>query len=70
MIAGVVAHDSDNARPGFAGVVQVGNAVAKARRKMQQGRGHITRSLRGTRGFFHVVVPESFDVSAWPLLTP
>ncbi len=34
-----------------------------------QGRGHITRSLRGTRGFFHVVVPESFDVSAWPLLT-
>jgi len=35
-----------------------------------QGRGHITRSLRGTRGFFHVVMPESFEVSDWPLVTP
>jgi len=34
-----------------------------------QGRGHITRSLRGTRGFFHVVVPESFEVKDWPLVT-
>jgi hypothetical protein len=31
------------------------------------GKGHITRSLRGTRGFVHVVVPGDFDVSAWPL---
>jgi hypothetical protein len=31
------------------------------------GRGHITRSLRDVRGFVHVVVPEDFDVSAWPL---
>ena len=32
-----------------------------------QGRGHITRSLRDTRGFVHVAMPEDFDVSAWPL---
>jgi hypothetical protein len=32
-----------------------------------QGKGHITRSLRDTRGFVHVVVPEDFDVSGWPL---
>jgi hypothetical protein len=31
------------------------------------GKGHITRSLRDVRGFVHVVVPEDFDVSAWPL---
>jgi hypothetical protein len=31
------------------------------------GKGHITRSLRGVRGFVHVVVPEDFDVSGWPL---
>src|SRR5205823_14963991 len=31
------------------------------------GKGHITRSLRDTRGFVHVVMPEDFDLSAWPL---
>jgi hypothetical protein len=31
------------------------------------GKGHITRSLRDVRGFVHVVVPEDFDVSGWPL---
>jgi hypothetical protein len=35
-----------------------------------QGKGHITRSLRGTRGFVHVVVPEDFDVSGWPPAEP
>jgi hypothetical protein len=33
-----------------------------------RGRGHITRSLRDTRGFLHVTVPEDFDVSRWPLV--
>ena len=33
-----------------------------------RGRGHITRSLRDTRGFVHVTVPEDFDVSRWPLV--
>jgi len=32
-----------------------------------QGRGHITRSLRGVRGFVHLAVREDFDVSRWPL---
>ncbi len=32
-----------------------------------RGKGHITRSLRGTRGFVHVAVREDFDVSRWPL---
>ena len=32
-----------------------------------QGQGHITRSLRDTRGFVHVAMPEGFDVSSWPL---
>jgi len=32
------------------------------------GRGHITRSLRDTRGFVHVAMSEDFDVSAWPLV--
>jgi hypothetical protein len=32
-----------------------------------QGKGHITRSLRGVRGFVHVALPEDFDVSTWPL---
>ena len=32
-----------------------------------QGKGHITRSLRGTRGFVHVSMPEDFDLSRWPL---
>jgi hypothetical protein len=31
------------------------------------GKGHVTRSLRDVRGFVHVVVPEDFDVSGWPL---
>src|SRR5262249_50954716 len=33
----------------------------------RNGKGHITRSLRDVRGFVHVVVPEDFDVSGWPL---
>jgi quercetin dioxygenase-like cupin family protein len=33
-----------------------------------RGKGHITRSLRDTRGFVHVTVPEDFDVSRWPLV--
>ena len=32
-----------------------------------KGKGHITRSLRDTRGFVHVAMPEDFDVSDWPL---
>jgi hypothetical protein len=32
-----------------------------------EGKGHITRSLRGVRGFVHVAVPEDFDVASWPL---
>ncbi len=32
------------------------------------GKGHITRSLRDVRGFFHVIVPDSFEVSSWPLV--
>ena len=34
------------------------------------GRGHITRSLRDTRGFVHVAMPDDFDVAAWPLAKP
>ena len=34
-----------------------------------KGKGHITRSLRDTRGFVHVAMPEDFDVSGWELLT-
>jgi hypothetical protein len=33
-----------------------------------QGKGHITRSLRGVRGFVHVPMPDDFDLSAWPLI--
>jgi len=33
-----------------------------------RGKGHITRSLRDVRGFVHVVMPEDFDVSRWPLV--
>jgi hypothetical protein len=33
-----------------------------------QGKGHITRSLRDTRGFVHVAMPDDFDVTAWPLV--
>ena len=32
------------------------------------GKGHITRSLRDTRGFVHVAMPDDFDVSSWPLI--
>jgi hypothetical protein len=32
------------------------------------GKGHITRSLRDTRGFVHVAMPDDFDISAWPLI--
>jgi len=35
-----------------------------------KGKGHITRSLRDTRGFVHVAMPDDFDVSAWPLAGP
>ena len=30
------------------------------------GEGHITRTLEGTRGFVHVPVPDSFDITLWP----
>jgi quercetin dioxygenase-like cupin family protein len=33
-----------------------------------EGKGHITRSLRDIRGFFHVTVPDSFEVTSWPLV--
>jgi quercetin dioxygenase-like cupin family protein len=33
------------------------------------GKGHITRSLRDTRGFVHVAVPEDFDVASWKLVS-
>ena len=32
------------------------------------GKGHITRSLRGTRGFMHLVMPDNFEVKDWPLV--
>jgi hypothetical protein len=32
------------------------------------GKGHITRSLRGTRGFMHLVMPDTFEVKHWPLV--
>ena len=32
------------------------------------GKGHITRSLRDTRGFVHVAMPEDFDVALWPMV--
>jgi len=35
-----------------------------------RGKGHITRSLRDTRGFVHVTMPDEFDVSVWPLAAP
>ena len=31
------------------------------------GKGHITRSLRDTRGFVHLAMAADFDVSNWPL---
>jgi len=33
------------------------------------GKGHITRSLRDTRGFVHVAMPQDFDVSEWKLIS-
>ena len=33
------------------------------------GKGHITRSLRDTRGFVHVAMPENFDVTSWKLIS-
>jgi hypothetical protein len=33
-----------------------------------QGKGHITRPLRDTRGFVHVAMAADFDVSRWPLV--
>ena len=33
-----------------------------------EGRGHITRSLRDIRGFVHIVVPDSFEITDWPLI--
>jgi hypothetical protein len=32
-----------------------------------RGRGHITRSLRDTRGFVHVAMGEDFDVASFPI---
>lgn len=34
------------------------------------GDGHITRSIRDTRGFMHLVVPDDFDITEWPLGSP
>lgn len=34
------------------------------------GEGHLTRSIRDTRGFIHLVVPAEFDIAEWPLGTP
>lgn len=31
------------------------------------GEGHITRTLQGPRGFVHVPVADSFDITRWPL---
>ena len=33
------------------------------------GKGHITRSLRDTRGFVHVAMPQDFDVTGWKLIS-
>ncbi|HUQ26347.1 MAG TPA: hypothetical protein VM140_11810 [Burkholderiales bacterium] len=34
-----------------------------------QGKGHITRSLRDTRGFVHVAMPDDFDISSWRIVS-
>ena len=34
-----------------------------------EGKGHITRSLRDTRGFVHVAMPDDFDVGGWKLIS-
>ena len=31
------------------------------------GQGHVTRTLAGIRGFFHVSVPDDFAITDWPL---
>jgi len=31
------------------------------------GDGHVTRTLEGMRGFAHVPVPDTFDITRWPL---
>jgi hypothetical protein len=33
-----------------------------------EGRGHVTRSLRDTRGFVHVAMGDDFDVRDWPVV--
>jgi hypothetical protein len=33
------------------------------------GKGHITRSLRDTRGFVHLAMPDEFDVAGWKLIS-
>ena len=33
-----------------------------------QGKGHITRSLRDTRGFAHIFMPENFNISNWEIV--
>jgi hypothetical protein len=42
MVASVVANDVDKGGLGTAGIMQVGNAIAQARAKMQQGSGGAT----------------------------
>ena len=37
--------------------------------ELETSQGKITRSVRGIRGFFHVVVPDSFEVTSWPLVS-
>ena len=32
------------------------------------GRGHVTHTLKGVRGFMHVAVPEDFTITDWPLV--
>ena len=32
------------------------------------GQGHVTRTLEGIRGFFHVTVPDDFAITDWPLV--
>jgi len=31
------------------------------------GRGHETHVVDGVRGFFHIAVPDGFDINRWPL---
>jgi len=32
------------------------------------GRGHVTRTLEGIRGFVHLSVPDDFAITDWPLV--